>query len=212
MDNGQSHVFFWYLIHNVHHHGEVSSSDKSTSPKGDKFPIRRKTRQKVPWNLFDDFTQMLHVWNMYQHLPQKLPKCSLHPIWSWWSDEWPMHIYCIYLYMHKITGVYAIYSTYMYIYYTYTHTYIYISIYHDHSHSFTEHSAPSPKKMTSEIKWVQKKGISKNWVWTHADLVCLKTLASQINSLILMPQNQNCNFSGIPYFQPHHLNPTFWCY
>ena len=91
----------------------------------------------------------------------------------------------------------------------------YIYIYHDHSHSFTEPSAPlsKRKKMTSEIKWVQKEGISKNWVWTHADLVCLKTLSSQ-NSLILMPQNQNCNFSGIPYFQPHpnHLNPTFWCY
>ena len=176
MDNGQSHVFFWYLIHNVHHHGEVSSSDKSTSPKGDKFPIRRKTRQKVPWNLFDDFTQMLHVWNMYQHLPQKLPKCSLHPIWSWWSDEWPMHIYCIYLYMHKITGVYAIYSTYMYIYYTYTHTHIYIYRYimiiHIHSPNIPPHLQ---KKWQVKLSGSKKREFQKTgsehmltWcVWKH---------------------------------------------
>ena len=163
MDNGQSHVFFG--ISSIMFTITVKSRAQTNQrhQRGINFPSEEKHVRKY-LGICSMTSPKCSMYGICINIcPKSCPNVCFTPSGA---DE-VMNDPCIYTaYIYICTKSLEVMPSIVHIctYTIHTYIYIYISIYHDHSHSFTEHSAPSPKKMTSEIKWVQKKGISKNWV------------------------------------------------
>ena len=58
--------------------------------------------QKTCVYIYMYISQMLHVWNIYLHLPQKLPKCRWFHTWSIWDIY--IYIYTYYRYPGTVRG------------------------------------------------------------------------------------------------------------